>query len=125
MCNLKTTVNFPMKIINGSSTANDNILIDLSRNFTINLLINGLPDHDGQLLVLENVIAPTQEFTPCYVRNINSSTIYEFQCNLSMGSWEDIFEGSDTNVMFNITQKSFMLVLLKANLIPPTDITDG
>jgi len=42
-----------------------------------------------------------QEFTSCYVRNINSSTIYEFHCKLSMESWEDIFEGSDTNVIIN------------------------
>ena len=37
----------------------------------------------------------------CYVRNINSSTIYEYQCILSTESWEDIFEGFDTNVIFN------------------------
>jgi hypothetical protein len=90
-----------MRIISGSSTAKDNIFIDLSRNFTINPLINGLSDHDAQLLKLEKVIVPTRESTSCYVRNINSSTIYEFQCKLSMESWEDIFEGSDTNVIFN------------------------
>jgi hypothetical protein len=32
---------------------------------------------------------------------INSFTIYEFQSKLSMESWQDIFEGSDTYVMFN------------------------
>ena len=36
--NLKSTINFPMRIINGSSTAIDNILIDLSRNITIHPL---------------------------------------------------------------------------------------
>ena len=46
----------------------DNIFIDLSRNFTINPLINGLSDHDAQLLKLENIIAPIQEFTSRYVR---------------------------------------------------------
>ena len=86
----------------------DNIFIDLSRNFTINPLINGLSDHDAQLLKLED-IAPIHEFTSYYVRNINSSTIYEFQCKLSMVSWEDIFEGSDTNVIF----KNFLNIYLK------------
>jgi hypothetical protein len=90
--NFKSTVNFPTGIINGSSTVIDNIFIDLSRNFTINPLINGLSDHDMQLLTLENIIAPMQEFTSCYVRNINSPTICEFQCKLSTESWEDIFE---------------------------------
>jgi len=39
-----------MRILNGSSTATDNIFIDLSRNFTINPLINELSEHDAQLL---------------------------------------------------------------------------
>ena len=64
-----------MRIFNGSVTAIDKIFIDLSRNFTINPLINALSDQDAQLLILENVIAPIQEFTFCYVRNINRFTI--------------------------------------------------
>jgi hypothetical protein len=91
--NLKSTVNLPTRIVSGSSTAIDNIFSDLSRNFSINPLINGLSDHDAQLLKLEKIIVPIQESTSCYIRNINSSTIYEFQCKLSMESWEDIFEG--------------------------------
>ena len=75
-----------MRIFNGSSTAIDNIFIDLSRNFTINPLISGLSDHDVQLLISENIIAPIQEFTSCYVRNINSFTIDEFQSKLSAES---------------------------------------
>jgi hypothetical protein len=88
---LKSKVNFPVRIINDSSTAIDNIFIDLSRNFTINPLINGLSDCDAQILKLEKIIVPIRESTSCYVRNINSSTIFEFQCKLSMESWEDIF----------------------------------
>jgi hypothetical protein len=99
--NLKSTVNFPTRIITVSSTAMDNIFIDLSRNFTINPLTNGLSDHDAQLLKLDKIIVPIRENTFCYVRNINSCNTYEFQCKLSMEGWEDIFEGSDTNVIFN------------------------
>jgi len=72
--NLKSTVDFPTRITNGSSTVIDNIFIDLSRNCTINPLINGLSDHDVQLLKLEKINVPTQGSTCCYVRNINSST---------------------------------------------------
>ena len=93
MYNLKSTVNFPTRIFNGSSTAIDNIFIDLSRNFTIYPLINGLSDHDAQLLKLQNVTAPIKQITPCYVRNINSFTTYELQSKLSTEIWEDIFEG--------------------------------
>jgi len=52
MYNLKSTVNFPTKICDGSGTATDDIFIDLSRNFTINPLINGLSDHNAQLLLI-------------------------------------------------------------------------
>jgi len=99
MYNLKDTVSFPMRNFNGSSTVIDNIFIDLSRNFTRNPLINGLSDHDTQLLKLENISALIQEFTSCYVRDINSFTVDEFQSKLQTKSWENIFEESDTNVV--------------------------
>jgi len=89
--NLNSTVNFPMRIFSFSSTAIGNIFLDLSLNFSINLLISGMSDHNAQLLILENVTAPIQEFTSCYVRNINSFTIDEFQSKLSTESWENIF----------------------------------
>ena len=98
-----------MRIFNGSSTVIDNIFIDLSRNFTINPITNGFSDHDAQLLKLDKVIALVQKFTSCYVRIINSFTIDEFQFQLSTESWEDIFGGSDTNVMIN----NFLKIQLK------------
>jgi hypothetical protein len=79
----------------------DNIFIDLSRNFTKNSLINGLSDHDAQLVIANNVIIPVQEATSMYARNDNSYTIDEFLSCLSNESWENIFGGSDTNVIFN------------------------
>jgi hypothetical protein len=101
MYNLKSRVNFPTRITNVLSTAIDNIFIYISKNFTVSPLINGLSDHDAELLILENVIVPILEFTSCYFRNISSFTIYKFQTKLSMESWEYISEGSDTSVIFN------------------------
>jgi len=92
MYNLKSSVNFFTRIFNGSITAIDNIFNDLLRNFTVNSIINRLSDHDIQLLKVENVTAPIQGFTSCYVRNINSFTIDEFQSKLTTESWEEIFE---------------------------------
>ena len=78
MDNLKSTVNFPTRNVNSSSTVIDNIFIDLSRNFSINPIINGLSDQNAELLTLENITALIQEHTSCYVGNINSFTPYEF-----------------------------------------------
>jgi len=91
MYNPKSSVNFLTRIFNGSSTATDNNFNDLSKNFIIKAIIK-LSDNDTQLLKLENVTAPIQEFTSCYVRKIESFTIDEFYSKLSTESWVDIFE---------------------------------
>jgi len=61
--------------------------------------------------------------------NISSFTTDEFQSHLSTESWEDIFEGSDTNVIFNnflnVYFKTSTHVSLRVNVIPHTDITCG
>jgi hypothetical protein len=51
------TVNFPTRIQNYSSTAIDNIFIDNSRkdHISIEPVINGLSDHDAQLLFIKNI----------------------------------------------------------------------
>jgi hypothetical protein len=98
-----------MRIINVSSTGIDNIFIDLSGNITTNPLTNVLSAHDAQLLKLEKIIVHIRESTFCCVRKIDSFTIYEFQCKLSTEIWEDIFEESDTNVIFN----NFLKIYLK------------
>jgi hypothetical protein len=54
--NLTSTVHFPTRISNVLITARDNSFINKSRNYTISLFINGLSDHDGQLIILNNII---------------------------------------------------------------------
>jgi hypothetical protein len=48
---------FPTRILNGSVSAIDNIFVDFSRkgNYTISSLVNGLSDHDGQLIRMKNI----------------------------------------------------------------------
>jgi hypothetical protein len=49
---LISTVRFPTRSVNGTSSAIDNIFIDKTHigNYTLHPLINGLSDHDGQIL---------------------------------------------------------------------------
>jgi uncharacterized phage-associated protein len=42
-----------------------------------------------------------QEVTYMHVRNVNSYTMDEFLSSLSNENWETIFEGTDTDVIFN------------------------
>jgi exonuclease III len=99
--NLANIVNFSTRTVNGSSTAIDNFFIDLSQNYIIKPLINGMSDHDAQLLVMENVIVPAQELTTHHIRNFNDNTIQDFLFHLSMENWEDIFAGNNLNIIFN------------------------
>jgi hypothetical protein len=74
-----------------------------------NIVLYQLSDHNTQLHKSHSYIAPVQQFTSCYVRNINSLTVDEFQSKWSTESLEGIFEGFDTNVTFN----NFLKVYLK------------
>jgi hypothetical protein len=55
--NLISTVRFPTRSLNGSISAIDNIFIDKSHKgkYTLYPLINGLSDHHGQIIQLENI----------------------------------------------------------------------
>ena len=53
-CNLTNIINFPTRVQNTSATAIDNIFIDVSEfeRSTATPILNGLSDHDAQLLVI-------------------------------------------------------------------------
>ena len=53
-----STVNFPPRIHNNSITAIDNIFIDKEvkyENYSIHPLVNGLSDHDAQIIIINNI----------------------------------------------------------------------
>ena len=56
--NLTGTVHFPTRITNTSIYKIDNSSADSRNNYTIKPYINGLPDHDAQLLKLNNLAQP-------------------------------------------------------------------
>jgi len=64
-------LNSSTRISNKSSIAIDNIFVDKSRNYTVRPLINGLSDHDAQLIVFSNVIIPNKASETYLIRNIN------------------------------------------------------
>ena len=60
--NLISTVQFPTRSLNGLISAIDNMFIDKSHKgkYTIYPFVNGLSDHDGQIIRLENISMQTQ-----------------------------------------------------------------
>ena len=92
MYNLIGTVYFPTRITTTSCSAIDNIFVDKRRKYTIKPHINGLSDHDAQLLTLNDLVQPIRDSKHGYIRNINKLTIAEFQSLLSEELWEDILK---------------------------------
>ena len=95
------TVYFLTRITNNSVTLIDNIFIDNRRNYTIKPCINGLSDHDVQLITLNNFSLPISNIEPTYILNINKNTIAGFQFQLSLEQWDNIFGNNNVNNMFN------------------------
>ena len=99
--NLTGTVSFPMCKTNASTSATDNIFIARTKNYIIYPFINGLSDHEVQILVMENTVLPKHRNNITTKRDINDQSILEFQLLLSHEKWEEIFMEDDANISFN------------------------
>ena len=109
---LYSIVGFPTRISNCSSTAIDNIFIDIFKNtnFTIKPLPNGLSDHDAQILIFHNIKIPNLK-AHCYTKRlINEFTISEFKLNLSYESWEEIFTNENVDTIFNSFLNTYLRI---------------
>jgi len=107
--NLRSMVHFPTRIVNNSISMTDNIFIDASRNYTTEPYINGLSDHEAQILTIHNVPVKNITTDPYYIRTFNKNAITEFQLQLSWESWNKVFSSNDVNLMFN----SFLNIYLR------------
>ena len=78
---MTSTVNFPTRIQKNSATAIDNIFINFSKfdEYIISPLVNGLSDHDAQLITINGINLKTLNNTPCYIRNIDKHGIADLE----------------------------------------------
>jgi hypothetical protein len=79
----------------------DNVFIKSSRDCNLKPYVNGLSDHDAQLVVIKNGTVTKEKCKSIDIRDINKDTILEFQTVLSWESWEDIFAQDNVNSMLN------------------------
>jgi len=110
--NLTSTVRFSTRSFNGSVTAIYNIFIDISHSdkYTLGPLINGLSDHDGQIIKLKNINMQKQPHETKIIRNVNKRSMEDFKIKLSYEIWENIFGGNDVNDMFNNFHNTFLRI---------------
>jgi hypothetical protein len=110
--NLFSTVNFPTRMNNDCSSAIDNVFFDISKmgDYEIIPLINGLSDHDGQLIILNNIKNKPYEHRSYFTRKINRYTIADFQIKLSYETWDSVFNGEDVTVIFNSFLNTYLRI---------------
>jgi hypothetical protein len=105
--NLISAVNFPT-IIKATATLIDNVFIDSSRDCDLKPYVNGLSDHDAQLVVIKIGIVTKEKCKSTDIRKINKDTVSEFQTALHMESWENIFTQDNINSMFNNFHNTYL-----------------
>jgi hypothetical protein len=66
------TVYFPTRTANNSATLIDNICIDNRRNYTIKPCINGLSDHDAQLITPAKFKKNSRKLATSFIRGKNT-----------------------------------------------------
>jgi exonuclease III len=100
--NLSSIIEFPTRVSENTSTAIDNIFIDKLKNneYTVEPMVNGLSDHDAQLLTLYNRNGNNQEKLSIRKRIINSDTIAQFKVMLSYENWSTTFEENNIDISF-------------------------
>ena len=110
--NLTNTVHFPTRIQNNSATAIDNIFIDTSKynNYVILPIINGLSDHDAQMITINDIHLKVMNNSPRLIRRFNELGISDFRIRLSLETWDNVFDNTDLNSMYN----SFLNTYLRA-----------
>jgi uncharacterized secreted protein with C-terminal beta-propeller domain len=76
-------------------------------------VINGLSDHDAQLLLMKDINLEMQNYRSKTIRNINQYTMAEFKLKVSYESWENIFgedDNKDVDMLFNTFLNTYLRI---------------
>jgi len=81
----------------------------LSGRFSVYPCINGLLDHDAQIMVLHDIVNMTHEKHLFFCRRFNDVAITALNIKLSYESWEDVLSYKDVSMGFD----KFLNIYLK------------
>jgi hypothetical protein len=104
--NLFCIIDFPTRSQNNAVSLIDNIFTDYSQDgkYQVFPLNTGLPDHDPQLLIIRNVRLQIHKHKKSLIsagRIFNEQSLLNFKIQLSYEMWEDVYNGNDTDTIFN------------------------
>jgi len=105
-------IKFPTRIHNILHTIIYNIYSNKFKNerYLVYSLINGLSDHDAQVLSLSTIILPDNSNEFLSYREISKHSLNEFQTSLNHEVWENVLSNNDnnTNTNFNNFLNTFL-----------------
>jgi len=105
-------VNFTTRCQKNSATAIDNIFIDIDRknNYSICPIINGLSDHDAQLITLNTISLkpPTKQIVE--IRIFYKNSINDFLNKLNYETWDITFLSENVNIMCNAFLNTYLKI---------------
>jgi hypothetical protein len=108
--NLCSIVTVPTRTGSNTSTIIDNIFLDSYQydRYEIFPVMNGVSDHEAQFLTLHLTPTTDKDNHTNFIRNINNSTVYDFQMKLSYENWEPVFNSDDINASFSAFLSIFL-----------------
>jgi hypothetical protein len=97
--NLDQIIHFPTRTSIKSISLIGNFFLDRNgdKNFLVYPVINGLSDHDGQILTLNNLQVIKQIRHKYTYREINKEIITKFQISLRNENWEEVYDHENVN----------------------------
>jgi hypothetical protein len=63
--------------------------------------INGLSDHDAQIINISNILSSVPKHLFSFTRRMDSNSIRQFTDLLSYENWDDVFQENNVNIIFN------------------------
>jgi hypothetical protein len=70
--------------------------------------MSGLSDHEALFLTLHLTPTTNKDNHTNFIRNINNSTVYDYQMKLSYENWEPVFNSDGINASFNVFFNIFL-----------------
>ena len=100
---LYSTIQFPTRITNSSAPTIDNIFINTVKfnYFIVHPLINGIYDHDTEIIVLHDIIIQNESNYFYFTRKFNISLALNFNIKFTYESWDSVFSYNDMNLSFS------------------------
>jgi len=112
--NLMQVVDFPTRITNNNGTLTDTIFVDTTiyDKIQVKPFINGLSDHDAQIICLQNAnIGLQQSVRMIKSRLINEQTIIHFKMLLKVETLYTVYKSTCTNELYSRFQGIFLKIL--------------